>query len=168
MDLEGKVSNKDIFNFLFPGGFEEIMCTGDDELLGDGEGGAMSDEGKSKKYSITCKCGQTTYVDKKSAYSNPCSHAFTCYGAGKGGELDRRQLVEAMKLSWDSSKVDDKVTEKVQQGILAALNRASPQDEALFAMMDLVCLENVPPSKWRTKRFTRHLAAGGGVCWDIY
>ena len=64
-------------------------------------------------------------------------------------------------MSWDSSKVDGKVTEKVQQGILAALNRASPQDEALFTMMDLVCLENVPPSKWRTKRFTRHLAAGG-------
>ena len=47
------------------------------------------------------------------------------------GERGKKVLEEAVLEARTSTLVDGKVTEKVQQGILRALNKASPQDEAL-------------------------------------
>jgi len=46
---------------------------------------------------------------------------------------------------------------KVQQSIFESLNKAKPQDHALWTWMELVCEENIAPNKLKNKSFTRHL-----------
>ena len=146
--------DKDLFNFVFPKGYQRCnaLKDQDDTFL-------TENVDTSKEFFVSCpKCSRITYSASKSRYTNSVSHARTC--------LDN---IEGAYHSYMGQLADeDEIgAAKVQLNLSDALCHASSQDKALFMWTELVCDHNIALFKTRDKTFTRHLEGNKHVGYDM-
>lgn len=133
------IQPKDIFNAIWPEGFEQnASCEDDDEELS---------QPNFKPFFVVCpRCERHILSEKKVHYGNPVSHLKTCIGE-----------VELNRMVMEQREVDGLKNKKgPKQGLLSML-KANPQDLALDIWIRLVCKHNVPLSKIHDKEFRTFL-----------
>jgi len=131
------IGNKAIFACLFPNGFLKNPLYGEDGYP------------NQKPFYVQCgRCQKETSVTLTTNYTNPVTHAISCYG----GIEALNHLVHQQRAQDMASTVRGK--NKMQLDIMSAFNmKASPQDTALYTWMMLVCIHNTPITKINSADF---------------
>jgi hypothetical protein len=131
------ITPKEIFNILLPQGYQPNPLYGHPEYPND------------QKFYVKCqkpdcKAKHISFADSKTAYTNPVSHARTCYG-----DANIRELVEKVRKNNSAGG-----SSKAQQMLIEAFQlQPTTQEEALHHWMKLVCLHNEPITKIKDRDF---------------
>ena len=131
--LQEKVTNKDIFCFLFPGGYQNVESVSDELGL---------TPPVDKSFVVVCdKCGWVTYSSSRTNYTGPGVHARSCY--------DEDWLKNTIREGRAVYHRKGKITKKFQEGLKSSFAIASKQDQDLFTALDLIIHHNIPIHKFK-------------------
>ena len=138
--LQEKVTNKDVFSFLFPDGYQNVESVSDELGL---------TPPPDKSFVVLCdKCGRATYSSSRTNYTGPGVHARSCY--------DEDWLENTIREGRAEYHREGKITKKFQEGLKSSFAMASKKDQDLYVALDLIIHHNIPITKFRDHEFSRH------------
>ena len=138
------IQPKDIFNVIWPEGYEQNASYEDDE---DSSLSPSHSQLKHKPFFVVCpRCERHILAEKKVHYGNHVSHLKSCI-----------EEVELIRMVMEQREDDGVKTKRGPKQFLLSMLKANSQEAALDIWIRLVCKHNVPLSKIHDKEFRSFL-----------